>query len=256
MRLIKSENMTSGQVLFYLPEGVYSGLFVTFKGTNVEGNALLSRDLGYVKLNYNGQELINVRSEFFIERANLLGGSTLQSSIENSDFTFTFFVPFRLKKDSTNVLVVAPNSVSFILSNFSTNVVSGTIDVYAVFSEGVAKYLPYIKEHNVDFAGASTKQVNFTQPNIEELYILNPGNISRISVLRDGKLIVDSDLTSLQSYSNAFNMIEDTTYNKLLEVIAQKNEFTSGVKETQMTLTTSSAIFEVNNILFYIVPFF
>lgn len=244
MRLIKSESHATGQVLFKLPKGRYAGLFVRWTGTNNAAVQLLITELGRLSITHQNVEIANIRPQLLILLTNLYGGVPENASAVGAAFAYSFIVPFRTKTDGNNVLPVMPDKTELTIKGYNTaKVASGTIEVYALYSEGVPKYVPLLKEFTMDFAGAATKSLTYGEEFIEQLHILDDANIDKIQVVRDGQSVIDGTFNAVQSFSDASNKVEAGV--TLVEVLAQKSEFLQNVRETQIQIVASGAIAEL-----------
>lgn len=246
MQLIKSANFLDGQVLFYLPEGNYAGLFVRLAGTNQAAQTLALTQLGTLRINHEGVEIVNSRPSNFISLTNLYSGTPESASAVGAAFTYSFNVPFRTKNDQTNILPVQVNKTQFALQGLAgvATVLSGTVEIYAYFSdEGQAKYVPLWKEKNMIFPAAATLQNDFSDPFIEQLYCVSDAAISTMQILRDGKAIVDGTFAAIDAASDANNRVE--TGITFVELLAPKTPFLQGVNQTAMRVTATGAIAEL-----------
>lgn len=243
MRLIKSNQHADGSVNFYLPAGRYAGLIVRLAGTNAGGATLGVTELGTLKISHYNNEIINIAPDHLLNLTNLYGGVAESASAVGAAYTYTFVVPFRKKNDRNNALVVTANQTSFVLNGFNTaKVAAGTIEVYAIFSDAPASYVPVIKGVDIPISAASTFIYDLPQKNIAEVFILTDVHLLRAQVTKDGSTIVDGTWAAIVAASNAFNWVE--TAITLVEVFAPKSDQLKEVQNNQvkLQLTTDAAI--------------
>jgi len=237
---LKTENWSTGSVLFYLPAGHYSRLIVRMSGTNATGQTLGETDLGRITITHHNEEIFNITPYELIHRANLVEGYPESSSSAGSSFAYSVPVPFRVKKDNKNSLPVVANSTYFALQNYNTSKVSsGTIEVYGVYGEPYNLYVPVIKDKAYSPTASGTYIDVLPQINIAELYLRHDANFGDLQVKRDGTTIVQGSETAIKAFSQLINNVESTE--ALVDIVSPRTDVLSENFNRYTELT-----FEVN----------
>jgi hypothetical protein len=244
MRLIKSSLHSDGSVLFDLPAGRYSHLYVRFNGTNVAGQTLAVTELGSLKLTHFNNEIVNIAPDHLVNLTNLYGGVPESSSAIGAAFTFSFVVPFRRKNDRNNALLVSPNSTRFALTGYNTAKVAAgsTIEVYGIYTNAPAAYVPVLKGVDLPIAAAMDFLYDFPVRNISQVYVVSDVNISRVQVTKDGESVVDGTFSAVDAYSDATNIVE--TGITFVELMAPKSDLLQEAinQQVKVKFTTTAAV--------------
>lgn len=244
MQLIKTEQHSAGSVIFSLPGGRYAGLYVRLAGTNQAGQTLAATELGTLRLNHFNNDIVNIAPDHLINLTNLYGGTPENASAAGAAYTFSFLVPFRKKFDRNNSLNVVQDQTKFVLSGFNTaKVASGTIEVYAIFTDAPSLYIPVIKGLDIPISAAVTGALQkLPEANISQFYVVSDAALTRAQFTVDGKVLIDGAFAAIDAYSDATNIVE--TGITFVEIFAPKSDSLSESvnSEVNFRYTTSGAI--------------
>lgn len=226
MILHKSENLLNLAAIKELPEAIIKGLFIRFNGVAAAGVTVTVAQLGQVRVNYRGADIINVPFSFIQNFDNLHFGTVEFASAVGAAFTASGYVPFHAYWDNQNGLANRLEDKGFIELRFpaltAAVIASGTVEIYYVPATGIAGYIPMLMQQNIQAGGAGQVVDRLQQFNISEVYFDFNAAITNILIYKDGKSMVSATQAVLQAKSNMDNQVE--TAITLIEVDLNPNK--------------------------------
>jgi archaellum component FlaF (FlaF/FlaG flagellin family) len=212
MILWKTEQLLNLQLSKELPLGTIKGLFIRYTGTNDAGQTATLANLGTVRVNYKGNDIVNTTVSFFNLFNNLKNGVSEFSSAVGAAFVASIYVPFHAPWDESNGLYVAKGDLATIdlrFSGLSGVAASGVVEVYYVSAVGIANYIPLLINQNIQAGGAGQVVDEYQQFNISALYVTENAAITgQVNVYRDGRTLIQSTQAVLEANSNMMNRVE------------------------------------------------
>lgn len=243
MKLLVSDQVLNNQLQRDLPHGTIKDLVIRWTGTNQAGQAVTLAQLGQVRVNYRGTDVVNETVNFFSLFNNLKYGVAEFSSIVAGAYAVSIVIPFHAPWDNTVGLFNNANYAGFVeLRNTVTivTVTGGVVQISYVEANAMAPYLTYFIQQNLAVGGAGQQTQDFSGTDISSLFIENNVNLTNVFIQKDQLSRITSDEATLLSYSNFLNRVE--TAIALLEVnLNPYNYIPAGGKVTQFNGTFGAA---------------
>jgi hypothetical protein len=248
MRLFHSDSLLTTSTNKQLIEGTIKGLWIRYTGTNQTGQTLTVANLGTVRVNVRGTDIVNVPVSFLSNMNNLFWGAAEASSTISAAFAFTVYVPFHAPWDSQNGIFVQIEDNPYIQLNYSgvtgTIIASGTVEVYAVLANQVARYIPLWNQQNVQVGGAGRATQRLQNFNISSLFIETNAQLTTVLVNKDNKSVISANQNVLLAKSNLENEVETsiTTYEVCLNPFRRIEEAVASLIEVDFTLGATTTV--------------
>lgn len=212
MILHKTEQILNLSASRELPEGVIKGLFIRWTGTNQAAQAVTLAQLGTIRVNFRGTDIVNTTVSFFNAMNNLHWGASEFSSAAGGAFVASVYVPFHAPFDDQNgIYNRLTDKGVFFLQNTTTAVVvlNGTVEVYYIYATGVAQYIALWLNQNLQ-AGAAGQVVDRIQSyNVSSIYFTENAIVSgQVNIYQDGKSKIQATQAVLKAFSNLMNRVE------------------------------------------------
>lgn len=217
MRQLFSAPLSNNTLTFYLPKGQFGNLMVVYAGTTDAGQTWTRADLGQVRLNWNGDDAINVDAEILNLLDNIYGGVAEATFAAAGANRAAVIIPSGLWFDSANVFDVGDTDRVFVKLDFSAaaakcSVAGGTVTIFAKPKIGVMNYLHKMVTRNINSSGAFTYSDTFPISNVSQVYLKNPSgaNVSHIQLNKNSETVVDADTADVNAYSDWIHQLEAT----------------------------------------------
>lgn len=229
MRRLYSVPNTNGSLQFYVPSGLYKFFVVEYDLTAATGVTLTRADLGNVKLNFNGQDVINVDAEILSLLGNIYGGVSEFKAVSGGATRCTLFIPCGQYWDSANIYHVSQDDKVYIDLSFpdlalSSNVASGNIRVYAKTGVGVMNYINYLQTRPVVAGGAGVIDDSFPVNNVSQVILKSVSTLlSNVQIRKDNEPVFDGSVNVLTAYSDFVHLLESTNSTLVLEMGESKD---------------------------------
>ncbi len=213
MKIIKTENLLNLATQVALPGAIIKGLFIRFSGTAAAGVTVTEAQLGTIRVNYRGQDIVNADLAGVGLFNNLHEGTHEFASAIGAAFTASYFVRFTMPWDENNGLINTDADRGTVYVSFpaltAAVIASGTVEVYYVEAKTVATYVPIFLNQNLQAGGAGQLTDRFRQFNISSIYLIFNAIITApIIINRDGQNAVNASQAVLQANSNLQNRVE------------------------------------------------
>lgn len=239
MRLLFTEQILNTTAYRELPNGTLKYLFIRWQGTNQAGQAVTLAQLGQVRVNLRGTDIVNDTVSFFSLFDNLKYGVAEFSSVVGGAFAASILIPFHAPWDNQVGMFNDENYGAYVeLRNTVTvaTIVGGTVSVNYVEAGAAATYVTYFLQQNLQVGGASQATQIFTGIDISSLFIEENANLTNIFVSKDGKNKISSTQALLEANSNMLNRVE--TAITLYELFLNPYQYIpAGGRETQIEAT-------------------
>ena len=216
------KDLQNGRFTEYLNQGNIQGFFVNVEGTAT--SQLDIDDLGNIKVNRNGRNIINKPFAFFHRLMKEWGGTLEETTPATGATRVVTFVPFFFPEIANNALEVLSDQELRVdveqgtLSAFGSNAVTTRI-IPVTAPQLVEVYEPEILDDVLSFGGSGTQTDEIGLSNITRILLEDSnGTATSIQLSRDGRQVVDS-LTSdeINDYSNMVNRVESNP-DSLIEI--------------------------------------
>lgn len=213
MQLYKTENLLNLSSQKDLPQGLLQGLYIRFSGDAAAGVTIATSDLGQVRVNYRGQDIINVPVSFISLFNNLHWGVAEFASAVGAAFSASIYVPFHMPWENTNGLLNLAEDKGFFELRFplltAAKIDSGTVEVYYIKARSVASYIPLLIQQNIQAGGAGNVNDKILNYNVSSLYLEENAHLTgQVMVFKDGQVTINSTQAVLKSKSNFDNRVE------------------------------------------------
>lgn len=243
MKILFSDQILNNISYRELPNGTIKDLVIRWSGTNQAAVAVTLAQLGLVRVNTRGTDIVNESVGFFSLFDNAKYGVAEFSSVVGGAFAATILIPFHAPWDDLVGLFNDDSFAGYVeLRNTVTvaTIVSGTVAVSYVEGNAIASYLTYFLQQNLQVGGASQATQTFTGIDISSLFIEANVNLTNVFVQKDSVNRISSDQATLLAYSNLINRIE--TAITMLEVDLNPYRYIpAGGKETVLVATLTAA---------------
>lgn len=229
MRRLYSVPNSNGSLQFYVPSGLYKFFVVEFDLDAAAAVTLTRANLGNLKLNFNGQDIINADVEILSLLGNIYGGVSEFTAVAGGATRCTVFIPCGQYWDNSNVYYVSQDDKVYLDLSFpdlalAANVDSGSIRVYAKNGVGSMNYLNYLQTKPVVAAGAGVIDDSFPVNNVAQIILKSAATLlSNVQVRKDGEPVFDGNVNVLTAYSDFVHMLETTNTTLVLETGESKD---------------------------------
>lgn len=211
MKLLVTDQVLNLTTYKELPNGTLKHLFIRWAGTNQAGQAVTLAQLGQVRVNYRGTDIVNESVAFFSLWDNLNYGVAEFVSNVGGTFAASIKIPFHAVWDEKVGLFNDPNYGAYVeLRNVTTAVViaTGTVQISFEEAQANASYLTYYLQENLAVGGAGQQTQDFTGIDISSLYLETNAQLTNVFVAKDTVNKVSSDQNTLLADSNMTNRVE------------------------------------------------
>lgn len=218
MRRLAIQDADVAGVVFRIPEGMYSRLYLVLEGTSDTGDTISIAELGNVTATLNGRTFIgNVLAGSLMHFGNLMAGrvDAYLATAGATKAVIPIFCYEPIAGLNNNVLHVTDQDNAVIeinwAGNFVTDLASGYLSLYADDCDGVMNYCYEYNEYSYSLAAAGTIQERIPGENFTHLMIREPDftNFQLIEIMVDGALKHQSTAYAATGGSNFRNQIED-----------------------------------------------
>ena len=214
MKRLYTQNLSVGTANYPIERGQYKYFEIRYSGVAGAGNTITLANLGNVRLNWSGDDKVNVPVSALSNMANLYNGFIEFNSAIGGAFAASIIIPCGEWFDTNNIYDVADNDKANFILDFPALpalIASGVVQIYGVLQNGLHSYFHKILSQNVVAGGAGVLVNNIFAQNIAQLYLTNPAAlISDIQVSIDGKNFINGDTASELAFSNWIHQIEAT----------------------------------------------
>jgi len=202
MRLfIAQGSALGGAVNLDIPKGKYAGLLIRIFGTTNTGQTLALSDIGQLRVNRHGKEVISESFDFFHCYDDLKGGflPTVTGGAAAAEDVFCL-IPFALP-ELPNVMNVLTNEEADLRLDFDTATMNTrfganpcTYQVYGYMTPDIDEhYQLLIREQDVQATGAGRLSDALNGSNLAALYLIDDSDvIDSYSLAVDGSIVVDN----------------------------------------------------------------
>jgi len=223
MRLLGNVPSTDGTINRKIPVGQWGGFLVFFNLTAAAGVTLTRAQLGNIRLNWGGNDIINLDAEMLNLLDNLYCGVAQFASAAAGACTMAVFIPCGVWWDAGNIYDVSQANDVYLQCDFPTiaNVAvcaSGTVAIYGVEKLGVMNYLYHLVVRQEIASGADLKTNVIALNNMSQLYLKSASTLlTNIQVSKNNKVYVDCPITVYNCYSDWLHLLETTNTTLAIE---------------------------------------
>jgi hypothetical protein len=202
MKQQTSGNALAGVIPLNLAKGCYKSIVVNVTGTNAGGATLTVAQVGRLRITRKDGFDVNVAFDALVAINNAEDGSFFASAIGGAitaQARYNFFLP----GDKTNVMKAEDSSevqVQFQIDPAAAAIVAAwTIDIAAVESKGVEKYMPSWIEYS-QLLGAAGARIapQIQDQNVNKIFMLNAAAVTQVHIDKDGNALVDETSLALR----------------------------------------------------------
>lgn len=219
-KFIQQGDAKGGPVSIDVPQGKYAGFLIRIFGTTSAAQTLLNADVGMIRINRDGKEVIAETFDFFHCYDDLKGGflPTATGGAAAAEDIYCF-VPCSLP-ELPNVMNVPNNEQVDLKLDFTANLplrfvaLPCTYQVYGYLTEDIVEaYQLLIREQDVQAAAAGRLAEMINGKNLASLYLIDAGGIlNSFSLSIDGQIVVDNIDDVVERAITAFeNRVEVAT---------------------------------------------
>lgn len=174
-------------------------LMLVIKGTTDTAQTLDEADVGRIRIQRAGDQIIGETFEFFFDLANLLGGYPHKTAPTAGASRLTAFIPFYFPGIRNALDIRDKEEVDVYLdfdatldTRFGAN--AGTYELYAAVAPGIPeRYELRIEEQDVVAVGSGRYDQNLNGDNIGAVYFRDPSSVvNKIQVSVDDEVAVDN----------------------------------------------------------------
>jgi hypothetical protein len=231
MKILKSENTLNLGTQVALPTGIIKGLYIRFVGVGATGVTVTEAQLGTIRVNYRGNDIVNADLAGIGLFNNLHKGTHEFAAASGGAVTASYYIPFCLPWDENNGLINTDADRGTVYLSFpalaAAVMASGSVEVYVIEARTVAQYVPVFLNQSLQSGGAGTLTDRFRQFNISSIYIVENVHITgTIIVNRDGQNIVNASQAVLKAASNLNNRVETAV--ALIQLDLNPNQLLAG----------------------------
>lgn len=228
MKLLHSVPVANSNLNFYLPKGQWGNILIEYDVVTDTGLTMTRADAGNVKLNWGGDDVINVDAEILNLLNNVYGGVAEASFASAAANRMVVILPSGLWFDSGNIFDVANKDEVYIDLSFAAlaaKCVSGNVRIYSKPKIGVMNYLHKIVSRFVVAGGASVLADTFPISNISQVYLKNPAgsNVTQVQLTKNEETVVNASVQALIAYSDNIHNLETTNTTLALEMGESKD---------------------------------
>jgi hypothetical protein len=248
MDLLSTTNISNNTVSFPVPAGQYGAIVVVY---DVVTNAATTADLadcGNVRLNWTGEDLINVPAAIINYINNRYGGVAEASFAAGGSNRVTIIITPGLIYDSKTVYDIGQNdnvTLSLDFTALAAKSASGTVKIYGKYKIGTMSYVHKLLPKFCIAQAAGVVPDSIPVNNISELFLQAPAanNVTGVQVIKDNITLVNSNsLDDLLAYDNYVHQVETANTDILALDLAESKDLREIVGgTTQFKITFSGA---------------
>lgn len=219
LKLLYSVPISNLQARFNIPQGLWSGLFITFDGENNASQTFTNALLGTLITKVNGNEKDNVYLPDLYAANNVIEGVNESSTTQNSSFRHTVKLPFfnymGSRPDYGNAWLVRPKDTMEVEHQFpgatATIIESGTVTYWGIQADAAQRCLYETRFKNYDQSpGAAGSPVyNLEMENVAALFIENDTALTSLTIKKDDVVVLDNaNRDELYAYTQQRNNVK------------------------------------------------
>jgi len=228
LSFIRQGSAKDGSVSVDLPKGRYAGLLVRIFGTTDTGKTLALSNVGKLRVQRNGKEVIGETFEFFNQYSNLKGGllPTVSGSAATAE-DIMCFIPFAIP-EMRNCSAFRTNEeadlncdfdASTLTTQFGSN--SCTYQIYGYMMPEIAeRYQLLIREQDIQASSAGRITAPLNGKNLAVVYLEDDSDkVDSTSLVVDDVVVVDAiDEDVIRHVTGFENRIESSNVGGLAEM--------------------------------------
>lgn len=211
MKLIHSEQLLNQSSYKTLPAGTYRGLVCVYSGQNASGKDTLVTNLGRIRVSFKGTDTHNTDVDLLSKFDNVEFGFPQASNSTGGAFSYAIYVPFHAPWDKNGGAYFGEGS-TYVQADFpfftTTQIASGTFEVYAISANEVASYTSLLLQRNVQSGGAGTVAQVLDVRNVSATYIAVNSSASSYIISADNVVFVNASSNALQYATNILSVTE------------------------------------------------
>jgi hypothetical protein len=197
-----SGTQLAGVVSLNLAKGCYKSIVVNVVGTNAGGATLAVGNVGRLRITRKDGFDINIGLDSLLNLNQAEGFGFFNSAIGGA-ITMQTRYSFALLGDKTNVMKALDSSEVQVQVQISpaaaASVAAWTVEIAAVESKGVEKYLPAWIEYSQTLGAANARiSPTIQDTNVNKLFIANGALLTNVIVEKDGNTLVNDDQLALR----------------------------------------------------------
>ena len=229
MRQLWADNLGNLSTTYNVEAGKFGLFEIRYSGVAAAAVTVTLANLGNVRLNLNGSDIINLDVEALSLMANNYGGYVEASSVAGGAFAFTIFIPAGYWFDPKNVFYFGKSDKAYYQLQFSALtpavIDSGNVTIYGNPGKGVQSYIHKIlSKQAVSSAASGVITDSIQEKNIISLYLKDPTTlIDNLILIRDGETVVNGSMVSELVYSNWIHQLEAANVLYIGEFVPNKN---------------------------------
>ncbi|MBD3196327.1 MAG: hypothetical protein GF317_14810 [Candidatus Lokiarchaeota archaeon] len=244
MQLFKSVTPSSAGVStsVVVPPGTYSHFYFRFDA-DASAAETITRDIGRIRLNLNGKEIVNLDFDLLQFINDLEGGYPEAVQNEGGVCSYTALLP-AFYKDMENVFYVGEDDRLVIYFNYNSTQIDkieqdDSFQIGGIHSRGQQTYWRTMFQEIPNLINGTSPETFEAVENLVSLYY-NNSNITRILMEVDGEVIVNAEAETIQSISNILNQ-KEASYSSIYKIdLTQGNSIGKLLSdEIKITFTTS-----------------
>jgi hypothetical protein len=231
MRLVSTTNITNNTVTYNFPSGQQIGcVMVVYDVITAGGNTASLASCGNVRLNWTGEDLINVPARIISLANNLYGGVAETLLAAAGSNRIAIFLTPGLTYDSKTVYDIGQSdnvSLTLDFTALAALSASGTVKIYVKDKIGTMSYVHKMLPKFCIAQSAGVVPDTIPVNNISELYLDDPAAnlVTGVQVIKDNITVVDSNsILDLQAYNNWIHLVETAITNVLALDLAESKD--------------------------------
>jgi hypothetical protein len=251
MNLLSTTNVSNNTVSFTLPSGQYGMLAVVYDVvTSVSKTASLA-SCGNVRLNWTGEDIINVPARIINLLNNLYGGVAEAIFASAASNRVTIFITPGLAYDAKTVYDIGQNDNVTLTLDFTALAAlsaSGTVKIYGIPKIGVMSYIHKLLPKFCIAQSAGVVPDSIPVNNISEFIMDDPATnlVTGVQIIKDNITVVNcQSILDLQARNNFIHLVETAVTNVLAVDLAESKdlrEVTGGTLQFQITFSGAATL--------------
>ena len=233
MRTIEAGDLLSQDLSIDIPEGRYEHLLLRVSGTSAAAQTGTTSNLGRIRVNYNGTDIISSEFEFLHQWTNLFYGLPENTSAEAGACSFSSLIPFSNRIISNGLDIGEDDLCQFFLTRDSaidTTYDALTYELLGVETMTPQNYIQMFYDLTRSYSGAAQDVFDLKHENIGLIALID-GTIAtptaildRAMVTRDDEIVFNGAKNSLLFGADIFHEVEAASVGAICLDMAPGND--------------------------------
>ncbi|MBA7665605.1 hypothetical protein ES703_73679 [subsurface metagenome] len=213
MRTIEAGNLLLQDLAVDIPEGRYEHLSLRTWGTSDTGQTGSKDNLGRIRVNLNGTDIISTEFEYLHQFTNMYFGLPEEVSAAAGPCSFSSLIPFSNRAVPNGLEVSEEDICQFFLTRdgvLNTTYAALNYELLGIETDAPQSYIQMFYDLTRQYSGSGQDVFDLKHENIGLIAVISDV-LDRIMVTQDDEIIHNGEYDSLLHIADIFNEVEAAT---------------------------------------------